>query len=328
MATMQPPLPLLSQEQTWRDQDDLAQLFHPKPQACNEQIYTANSNYGFSRCLKHYAGQPAGEPIHAIVPHGASTYLSPDDQKRAPQQELNPAIPCILASSADCVEAFRNCGKQQVVPIGLASLYALRCITSNLVPPQRHGSLFFRIHGTAACRLIADDATLIQQLLELPDHFHPIHICAHWNDWHQGHYEPYIKAGFRIVGAGHLRDDLFIWRHWHLLNSHQRLITSGGGTHVWHAIQLGLPVHLIQSSYRYDVDPAFQNSINADQKLLQLMQQHFNDRTDQPTQTQRDLAERFLGTQFLRAPEQIAQLLQQARQIHWAAHEQAARRGI
>ena len=316
MATLQLPPPLLSQEQTWADQSDLNTLFAPKATACSEPIYAANNNYGFSRCLKHFAGLPASEPIYGVVPHGASDYRGPEGTLVAPVQELSPSIPCILASSEDCAQAFRNSGKQQVVTIGLASLYALLCIQQHEPPPAREGSLFMRIHGTAACRLEADDAALIAQLKRLPQSYHPIRVCAHWNDWHLGHYKLYNEAGFEVVGAGHLRDDLFIWRHWHLLNSHQRLITSGGGTHVWHAVQLGLPVELVQAPYRYDLAPSFQHSIWVDQALQNLMQAHFSTPLAAPNAQQKQLAEGFLGSRHLRTPEALKLILQQAQAIH------------
>ena len=72
MATLQLPPPLLRQEQTWADQSDLNKLFAPKATACSEPIYAANNNYGFSRCLEHFAGLPASEPIYGVVPNGAS----------------------------------------------------------------------------------------------------------------------------------------------------------------------------------------------------------------------------------------------------------------
>ena len=316
MATLQLPPPLFSQAQTWADQSDLNKLFAPKATACSEPIYGANNNYGFSRCRKHFAGLPPTQLIYSVVPHGASAYRGSEGTLVAPVQELSPKIPCILASTEACAQAFRNSGKQQVVTIGLASLYALLCIQQHEPPAAHEGSLFMRIHGTAACRLMADDASLIAQLKRLPQRYHPIRVCAHWNDWHLGHYKLYEEAGFEVVGAGHLRDDLFIWRHWHLLNSHQRLITSGGGTHVWHAVQLGLPVELVQAPYRYHVAPSFQQAIGADRALQELMQAHFNLNLEAPNAQQKQLAERRLGTRYLRTPEALKLILQQAQAIH------------
>ena len=122
-----------------------------------------------------------------------------DGRRQAPAQERIDAIPTVLTSSDACLEAFRNVEGKRVIPIGLASLYAIHCLDPAAPPPS--GSLFFRCHSTGVTQLKLDDDQLIRNLRGLPDRFHPIRICAYWRDWDLGEYEPFLSAGFQVVGA-------------------------------------------------------------------------------------------------------------------------------
>ena len=188
----------ISLAQTWADQEDLKGLFQRRRQAHPDRIYTPNDNYGFGPCLRRFAGIASEESIHAIVPHGHN-YPLIDGRRQAPAQERIDAIPTVLTSSDACLEAFRNVEGKRVIPIGLASLYAIHCLDPAAPPPS--GSLFFRCHSTGVTQLKLDDDQLIRNLRGLPDRFHPIRICAYWRDWDLGEYEPFLAAGFRVVGA-------------------------------------------------------------------------------------------------------------------------------
>ena len=142
-----------------------------------------------------------------------------------------------------CLEAFRNVEGKRVIPVGLASLYAIQCLEPTAQPPA--GSLFFRCHSTGVTQLKLDDDQLIRNLRGLPDRFHPIRICAYWRDWDLGEYEPFLAEGFQVVGAGPYTDPLFIWRHLHLLRSHRYVLSTGVSSHVFHACLMGRPTLIL-----------------------------------------------------------------------------------
>ena len=236
------PGPPISLAQTWADQADLEELFQRRRPAHPDRVYPPNDNYGFGPCLRRVAGIAPEESIHAIVPHGHN-YPLIDGRRQAPEQERLDAIPTVLASSDACLEAFRNAGGKRVIPIGLASLYAIHCLEPAAQPPA--GSLFFRCHSTGVTQLKLDDDQLIRNLRGLPDRFHPIRICAYWRDWDLGEYEPFLAEEFSLVGAGSHCDPLFIWRHLHLLRSHRYVLSTGVSSHVFHACLLGIPTLIL-----------------------------------------------------------------------------------
>ena len=304
------PGPPISLAQTWADQADLEGLFQSRRPAHRDRVYPPNDNYGFGPCLRFFAGIAPEESIHAIVPHGHN-YPLIDGRRQAPEQERIDAIPTVLASSDACLEAFRNAGGKRVIPIGLASLYAIQCLEPAEQPPA--GSLFFRCHSTGVTQLKLDDDQLIRNLRGLPDRFHPIRICAYWRDWDLGEYEPFLAEGFQVVGAGSHCDPLFIWRHLHLLRSHRYVLSTGVSSHVFHACLLGIPTLIlpmpVQRVIRYQ---SFAWKVQTYQEMHAL-RSHFQVERSEPSRDQRALSELFLGSSHQRSPSELKQILNSLR---------------
>ena len=304
------PGPPISLAQTWADQADLEGLFQSRRPAHRDRVYPPNDNYGFGPCLRRFAGIAPEESIHAIVPHGHN-YPLIDGRRQAPEQERIDAIPTVLASSDACLEAFRNAGGKRVIPIGLASLYAIHCLEPAEQPPA--GSLFFRCHSTGVTQLKLDDDQLIRNLRGLPDRFHPIRICAYWRDWDLGEYEPFLAEGFQVVGAGSHCDPLFIWRHLHLLRSHRYVLSTGVSSHVFHACLLEIPTLIlpmpVQRVIRYQ---NFAWKVQTYQEMHAL-RSHFQVERSEPSRDQRALSELFLGSSHQRSPSELKQILNSLR---------------
>ena len=304
------PTPPISLAQTWADQEDLKGLFERRRPAHPDRIYAPNDNYGFGPCLRRFAGIASEESIHAIVPHGHN-YPLIDGRRQAPAQERIDAIPTVLTSSDACLEAFRNVEGKRVIPIGLASLYAIQCLDP--AAPPSSGSLFFRCHSTGVTQLKLDDDQLIRNLRGLPDRFHPIRICAYWRDWDLGEYEPFLAAGFQVVGAGSHSDPLFIWRHLHLLQSHRHVLSTGVSSHVFHACLLGRPTLILPMPvHRVIHHQSFTWKIQTYQEMNAL-RSRFQVERSEPSRDQIALSEWFLGSSYKRSPSELKQILNSLR---------------
>ena len=304
------PTPPISPAQTWADQEDLKGLFQRRRPAHPDRVYPPNDNYGFGPCLRRFAGIAPEEPIHAIVPHGHN-YPLIDGRRQAPAQERIDAIPTVLASSAACLEAFRNVEGKRVIPVGLASLYAIQCLEPTAQPPA--GSLFFRCHSTGVTQLKLDDDQLIRNLRGLPDRFHPIRICAYWRDWDLGEYEPFLAEGFQVVGAGSHTDPLFIWRHLHLLRSHRYVLSTGVSSHVFHACLMGQPTLILPMPVQRVIrHQSFAWKVQTYQEMHAL-RSHFQVERSEPSRDQIALSEWFLGSSHQRSPAELKQILNSLR---------------
>ena len=312
------PEPLISAEETWNDQADPIKLLRRKPRRQRDPIYSYNDKYGFGPCLHHFAGTRTQQGIPGILPHGVVPYGKQNNQAKAPKQEVIHRIPCIFASNNRCREAFLNAGKQHIFPIGLSSTYANACIAthSEANPSQPEGSIFFRSHSTPAFTDSLDDAATIQWLLALPKRYHPIRISVFPFDWEQGFYTAYTKAGFELVSAGHAYDPAFIWRHLHLIRHHRYTLSTGIGTHVFHAIMCEKPVLIKPTQHDYQAHRRdFEKHLEAKDDF-QTLCDYFRSPSESPTRQQIQLSRKWLGQDFTLPPHMLRQKLDEARAIH------------
>ena len=312
------PESLVSAEETWAAQADLAKLLRRRGRKERDPIYSYNDKYGFGPCLHHFAGTQSHQGIAGIVRHGVTPYGTKKNQAIAPKQELIQSIPCIFASNQRCREAFLNAGKQFVFPIGLCSTYALASIEahSKTTPAQGNGSIFFRSHSTPAFSDSFDESEIIQWLLSLPKRYHPIRISIFPYDWGQGHYEAYRQAGFELVSAGHTYDPAFIWRHLHLICRHLYTLSTGMGTHIFHSIMCKKPALIKSIHHTYKANRRdFAQYVEAKAEFQKLCDA-FRFPHESPTREQIHLSQTWLGQSFTLTPKLLRNKIDEARSIH------------
>ena len=308
------PPPLITAGETWTDQRSLTKLLEVRPPKVRDSVYKYNDKYGFSQCLRYVAGLEDETSVYGILPHGIIPYGREDCAAIAPSQELSDRIPCILASNDRCIEAFKNAGKTEIFPIGLTSLYAITCMQHEQINGK--GSLFFLSHSTPAFNDDVNDETVIQWLKQLPTRYQPIRISAFPHDLARGRYKPYEEAGFRIVCAGSTYDPKFIWRHLHLIRSHRYILSTGMGTHVFHATMCGKPVLIKPTKHTYKIKkPGFINYVRAKQ-YFQRHASEYHTESQEPKRRQIEIANLQLGRKYTLPPKKLRQSLEAAKIVH------------
>ena len=308
------PPPLITAGETWTDQRCLTKLLEVRPPKDRDSVYRYNDKYGFSQCLRYAAGLEDATSVYGILPHGIIPYGREDRPAIAPSQEISGKIPCILASNDRCIEAFKNAGKTEIFPIGLTSLYAMTCMQREHINGK--GSLFFLSHSTPAFNDSVDDTSVIEWLKQLPSRYQPIRISAFPHDLIRGKYKPYEEAGFRIVCAGSAYDPKFIWRHLHLIRSHRYILSTGIGTHVFHATMCGKPVLIKPTKHTYKVKkPGFINYVRAKQ-YFQRHASEYHTESQEPKRRQIEIANLQLGYKYTLPPKKLRQTLEAAKIFH------------
>ena len=312
------PAPPISAEETWEAQSDLNKLLQRKTRRQRDPIYPYNDKYGFGPCLNHIAGFNKALGIPGILPHGILPYGKTSEKAKAPEQELISNIPCIFASNIRCKEAFQNAGKSFIFPIGLSSIYAYASIKAHnsIISRKNEGSIFFRSHSTQAFTDSVDDAEVIQWLLALPKCYHPIRISVFPFDWNQGLYKAYADAGFQLISAGHAYDTAFIWRHLLLIQQHRYVLSTGMGTHIFHAIMCGKPALIIPIRHNYFAHRrSFKDHLEAKEKF-QGLSKCFQKQHEQPTRKQIQLSRTWLGQDLILPAQELKKKLEYARMIY------------
>ena len=308
------PPPLITAGETWLDQRCLTKLLGAKPPKLRDSVYKYNDKYGFSQCLRYVTGLEDETSVYGILPHGIIPYGREDRAAIAPSQELTDRIPCILASNDRCIEAFKNAGKTEVFPIGLTSLYAMVCMQREQINGK--GSLFFLSHSTPAFNDDVNDETVIQWLKQLPARYHPIRVSAFPHDLVRGRYKPYKDAGFRIVCAGSAYDPKFIWRHLHLIRSHRYILSTGMGTHIFHATMCGKSVLIKEIEHKYLVKKrGFVGYVQAKQ-YFQRRTNIYTSESEGPSRQQIQLARVQLGAKHFQPTALLRHTIKNAHKIH------------
>ena len=308
------PSPLITAGETWKDQECLIKLLGARPPKTRDSVYRYNDKYGFSQCLRYVAGLEATTSVYGILPHGIIPYGREDRPAIAPSQEVLERIPCILASNDRCLEAFKNAGKTHILPIGLTSLYAMSCMQREQI--NGRGSLFFLSHSTPAFNDEVDDDAVIRWLKRLPTRYQPIRISAFPHDLLRGKYKPYEDAGFRVVCAGNAHDPKFIWRHLHLIRSHRYILSTGIGTHVFHATMCEKPVLIKEIEHKYVIKKrGFIDYVRAKQ-YFQRRVKIYTAECEEPNAEQIKAARMQLGAKYMLPPFRLRESITKARVIH------------
>ena len=308
------PNPLISPEEAWASQNDLERLLHQRPRRKRDRVYPYNDKYGFGTCIRRYAGQSEQNTVYGILPHGILPYGDPKQPAVAPKQELLQHIPCIFASNKRCRDAFWNAGKRFIFPIGLSSNYALESLQDQ--PINQIGSIFFRSHSTPAFTDEIDDLDTIRWLISLPRRYHPIRISVFPNDWKRGAYKAYAEANFQLISAGNPYDPGFIWRHFHLIQAHRYALSTGMGTHIFHATICGKPVLIKPTHHKYTAHKSgFSEYLAAKHSFQKLCDNYFK-ANEQPTEKQRNIAEHYLGKIYTLPPQDLRKILELTEILH------------
>jgi len=243
---------MLDFETAWEQQKDLGALVAPRTPRVKE-IYWPNSNYGFSRALKQYAGLPVTKPIFGVLPHGV--YLAADRELFPGERDA--PLPVAFTYPEYVDEIWREQSDKTVIPSASPFLYALALMKSVLEPVERSGTAFFPSHSTAKVRIETQTDRIIELLDGLPEEYKPVTVCMHWYDYTIGLHEPYEERGFKIVSAGNLHDDNFLFRLVHIMRAHKYACSNSLGSNTFYAIATGIPYFLLDVRTTVKGEPGF-----------------------------------------------------------------------
>lgn len=286
-------------ETAWADQEDLDRLLQPR-KSPNQELYWPNNNYGLSRAVKEYAGYPIDKPLFAIVPHGV--YLNVDGA--APALEVQNPLPAVLSFPEYVDDAYARTTNKMVIPSAAPFLYALANMGGCSPRQDRTGTVFFPQHSTAKVHVHAPLEEIAERLTQLPDEYQPVTVCAHWYDYSIGLHEPFARRGMRIVSAGHLTDDEFVYRLIHIMAAHRYAGSNALGSNAFYAIAVGMPYWIMDAPTTVEADAGFPLSVPTERRAAEnrRITSLFAELPTRVTPEQKQLAEYYLGQERFKSP--------------------------
>jgi hypothetical protein len=106
----------------------------------------------------------------------------------------------------------------------------------------KDGSIYFLTHSTHHIDVDLNLKRIIDELNSLPSQLKPEYICVYWKDIQRNKHKIFVDNGFKVLTAGHMYDNLFLYRLKEIFLNFKYLITSEIGSHVFHAFNCGLEI--------------------------------------------------------------------------------------
>lgn len=234
---------MLDFETAWTQQRDLEKLCAPQDTVDCDELYWPNNNYGNARILKTYMNWPLEKPLPAIIPHGVYTndvYVFPG--------EAGAGLPAMYCYPEFIGTLWRKIARKTVIEGASPFLYLLHQIRQTVKKMtwwNRQGTIFFPVHSTAGMKADTDLEKMADTLFNLPTALHPVTVCVHWHDFFQGAHKPFVARGMRIVSAGNMNNQDFLYRWAYLLLAHRYATSNGLGSSLYYATAAGMPYFLI-----------------------------------------------------------------------------------
>lgn len=298
---------MISLEQTLNEQENIEELCKPKLENRFE-VYSPNDNYGFAYILKTYANYPIEEPIYATFPHGP--YLR---DRVIPKSELEVELPAHLNYPPYTTDLWKKATKKKkVIPAAAPIHYALKLFSPEVKPDQRKGTLFMPKHSTQVVSVSFDKQAVIQELKSLPEEFHPITVCVHWQDVEKGLHTFFKSNGFNVVSAGHLTDYQYMFRWLHLVSQYKLISHCGLGSALFYSILADHPFFLTKEDAKTDSNPNFQlfhknipHYSSAANKRMENLRELFGKPLSEITAEQKSVVNYYTYADLVKSPEAL-----------------------
>lgn len=290
---------------------DYQELSKPLPYCPIEPVKDSNY-YGHYHCIKKYANI---DRIEHSVEHGL--YLG----NYVPRASYLNTVKSIITFSNNrrkhLIESNIN---KPIVTIGPYIHYASPLLNENDFDELKNelGSTFllFPSHSVKSGTVKIDAEHLIDKVKKISSGFKTVIVCFFYQDIIHNVYPKYfIDAGFKIVTAGHRYDLNFISRLKSIIMLADYTASNSIGTHIGYCIYLNKPHYLIENeTYRYYNDTLAEQYRNEEQiKSLEEEKEEirkvFSFYSDQITEEQKNVIDKYWGTSLIKGPEELKNLL-------------------
>jgi len=215
---------------------DLENLCKDRPLETSE-VFTQNSFYGIDKVIKRYAGVDLKYKLKFIIPHGItfSSNFSNDAEKKS-------KLPVILSYPEYRTNSYRTDTKKVVINSASPFCYLPELFQSNY---ERKGLVFFPAHSTHHIHVDNDYEKLLERLDSLSVTYSPIVVCLYWKDYLDGYGKLFIDRGYKVISAGHINDDKFLYRFYDICRHFEFAASNAIGSSLFYSAFAGCKTFII-----------------------------------------------------------------------------------
>jgi hypothetical protein len=188
--------------------------------------------YSFGYIFRKWANIPMQLPLYLDGQHGILFSDSIPENKRN----------LIYLAHCERAKKIAKAAGYKVVRTGHPYLM-YRILNKVQLKSERSGSVYFYPHSTYQHLSIVDDYETINLLVNnVPREYQPVSICFYYRDLEYGRDKIYRDNGFSCISFGHPLDINFVKNLYDMLCKTKLVIDDSLGSHVYYAVNLGLPV--------------------------------------------------------------------------------------
>lgn len=270
------------------------------------EIFTPIAYYGLNQIIKTYVNLNPDYQLKVIYPHGI--VWSKDHTWDA---EMLANLPVALIYPEYRVDNYLKHSDMLVLRSASPYLYLLNMLGVNR-NTERVGTIFFPAHSTHLLTVNIDFRKLAEKLLLLDDIYKPITVCMYWRDYNLGHHKPFEYYGFNIVSAGHIYDPSFLYRFHELCTKYKYSCSNEFGSHVFYSIKSGCNFFYLETEKptRIGDNTALSRDISYPNPYQEEeLKSIFNQPIEANYKRQLEIADKYLGTDFVQSPFKLRLIL-------------------
>lgn len=200
--------------------------------------------YGMGNALKRYLKLPQFFPLYIELDHGVGLVETPNNC------QLQTKYPILVTREGQKKELLKH--KKKAYVTGSTFVHYRKSNKIEL-SPEAVGTVCFPVHSTHLIDVVFDWEKYCEELLNLPQQFHPITICIYWSDLLKNRHKPFLDKKINVVTAGHMADPSFTHNFYHILRKHKYGTSNQISSCTFYCVEMGIPFFL------YGDEPLFNN---------------------------------------------------------------------
>jgi hypothetical protein len=240
-----------------------------------------------------------------VVPHGIvfnETYVW-EAERRAP-------LPAVLTYSDYRARAYERLTDKLPIRSAVPFAYLLKLL-DGVSPGARAGTLFFPSHSSHRVTAEADFSGMAEVLTDLEAKYQPVTVCIYWRDYELGRHVPFLECGLRVVSAGHIFDPAFLFRLFHLCQSHYYAASNHIGSSLLYSALAGCRCFLLPqfSMTHTGTRESLDSDVSRGGEVQEALAEAFAEPAEVVTPHQYELVSRICGLDHLLTADELRSLL-------------------
>lgn len=192
--------------------------------------------YGFNHIIREYTGFPSWLALPCHMEHGWTALDKPLNSDLI----MAETKPLMLVFSKRRADEWKEKSNTPVVIMGAPFIH-YRKMHNIEVKKEANGTIAFPSHSCENVKSAFNIGMYCDQLLALPEEFHPITVCLHDHDIKLGRKNIFQKKGLNVVSAGEQFSPNFAKDFYNILSGCQYTTSNVVGSYTFYSIEMGIP---------------------------------------------------------------------------------------